>query len=261
MISLAILAAGISSRFNGKPKSLEKVGLNNETLIEVSLQQALKSPFTKIIIITNHNLKEQFESVLGNEYMNIPIKYLFQTYDTNIRTKPFGTTDAICVLKDEVKEPVIIINGDDLYGEQAFKDGFNLIQNNNIMGVVKMSDCIPNEGYVNRGLVTIDDKFITDIVELLKINKSYDSTNKYANVNFIGLHPNTINLLYDELILYKDKFYHDNSKECMITDSLGYLIKNNKITIKSFLIQNKIIGITNPGDEINIKKYIQSFNK
>ena len=47
----------------------------------------------------------------------------------------------------------------------------------------------------------------------------------------------------------------------MITETLGTLIKNKKILIKSFLIKNKIVGITNPGDEIFIRKYIQSFNK
>ena len=197
MVSLVLLVAGVSSRFNGKPKSLEKIGINNETFIEISLLQALKSPFSKIIVITSDNLKSQFESILGNKYMSIPVTYLIQSYDSNIRTKPFGTTDAISILHNNINEPVIIINGDDLYGEQAFIDGFNLVKNNNIIGVVKMEDCLPEIGYVNRGLVTINNSNVIDITELLKIDKTYDYYNKYANVNFIGLHPSTINLIYN----------------------------------------------------------------
>ena len=38
---LVYIAAGKSSRFGGSPKLLAKIGPNKETLIEISIQQAL----------------------------------------------------------------------------------------------------------------------------------------------------------------------------------------------------------------------------
>ena len=42
---LVYIAAGISSRFGGKPKLLSKIGPNDETLIEVSMTQALSCQY------------------------------------------------------------------------------------------------------------------------------------------------------------------------------------------------------------------------
>ena len=47
-ISIVYMVAGISSRFGGKVKQFAQVGKNNETLIELSLNQALEAGFNKI---------------------------------------------------------------------------------------------------------------------------------------------------------------------------------------------------------------------
>ena len=49
-IAIVYMVAGMSSRF-GKVKQFAKVGINGETLIEYSLNQALKAGFTKIIFM------------------------------------------------------------------------------------------------------------------------------------------------------------------------------------------------------------------
>ena len=48
---VVFLVAGMSSRYGGKLKQLAKVGKNGETLIEVSVNQALSAGFTKLIFI------------------------------------------------------------------------------------------------------------------------------------------------------------------------------------------------------------------
>ena len=53
MISIVFMVAGMSSRFGGNPKQMAKVGPNNETLIEFSVNQALRCNFNKLIFITN----------------------------------------------------------------------------------------------------------------------------------------------------------------------------------------------------------------
>lgn len=43
------------------------------------------------------------------------------------RTKPWGTGQAILCCKDVVDAPFLVINADDYYGKQAFKEGFEYL--------------------------------------------------------------------------------------------------------------------------------------
>ena len=54
MTYLVVMVAGMSSRFGGKPKQMARIGPNNETLIEYSINQAIKNPFSKIIIVLDY---------------------------------------------------------------------------------------------------------------------------------------------------------------------------------------------------------------
>ena len=98
MVSIAFMVAGMSSRFGGKPKQLEKVGPNEETLIEYSVKQALQSPFQHLYFITNPKTEHRFREIFSSSYQSVPITYIPQIYDTTQRHKPWGTSDAIANL-------------------------------------------------------------------------------------------------------------------------------------------------------------------
>ena len=78
---VVFMVAGMSSRYGGSLKQLAKVGLNGETLIEVSVMQALAAPFTKIIFITNELTEHEFINIFGDEYKDIPVNYIRQEWD------------------------------------------------------------------------------------------------------------------------------------------------------------------------------------
>ena len=61
------MVAGLSSRFGGKIKSFAKIGPNNETLIEYSLNQAIKTGFNKIIFIVSELTKKPFKEKFGRD--------------------------------------------------------------------------------------------------------------------------------------------------------------------------------------------------
>ena len=65
---MSFYVAGMSSRFGGKLKQLDKVGINGETLIEVSVNEALVAPFSKIIFITNELTEHYFIDIFRDEY-------------------------------------------------------------------------------------------------------------------------------------------------------------------------------------------------
>jgi len=93
-ISVCFLCAGVSSRFNGKIKQFAVVGINGETLMEVSLNQALKAGFSKIVFIVGNKTEIPFREKFGNSYKGIPVFYAVQKFDENERDKPWGTADA-----------------------------------------------------------------------------------------------------------------------------------------------------------------------
>ena len=156
MVVIVYMVAGMSSRFGGI-KQLCNVGINGETLIEVSVNQALKQPFSKLVFITNVKTEHYFKDIFKNNYQNTPVVYVQQIYEES-RERPWGTTDAVCSLLGYVDEPFILVNSDDIYGESAFKEGYEklVVGTKNYLGTTLLRNTIKGDSLVNRGIIEID---------------------------------------------------------------------------------------------------------
>ena len=253
MVSLVYMVAGMSSRFGGRPKQMAKVGSNNETLIEYSVNQALKQKFKKIYFITNPKTEQLFRDIFKNKYHDIEVIYVEQKYDKVKRKKPWGTTDALCSLIGHIDNSFILLNGDDIYGESTFEIGYNMMvsKNINLVGGVPFLNSVPENGKVNRGIINVENGKVKDIKEVLDISREThnDFFNKICNVNFIGLQVNILNMLNDILIKFKNDNKDDAKIECLLPDNLNELIQNNLMSMEYFEIKEKILGLTNPEDE------------
>lgn len=261
MVCVVFMVAGMSSRFGGNPKQMAKVGTNDETLIEYSVNQALKCNFTKLVFITNPKTENLFRNIFKDSYNNVPVIYVQQYYDLEKRSRPWGTSDAICSIIGSVNEPFIMLNGDDIYGENTFKSGFDMMQvsNRNIIGGLKVIDTLPDIGAVNRGIIFVNDNKVTGLKEMLNISKEDNPElhNELANVNFIGLQIDILNKLKVILDKFKLENEGDPKIECILTDNLSQLISENKLNMEFFEITDRILGITNPGDEDIIKNILK----
>ena len=67
-IAIVYMVAGISSRFGGRIKQFARVGPNNETLMEYSLNQGLLAGFTRIVFIVGNLTEKLFKEKFGNKY-------------------------------------------------------------------------------------------------------------------------------------------------------------------------------------------------
>jgi NDP-sugar pyrophosphorylase family protein len=260
MVAIVYMVAGMSSRFGGRPKQMAKVGPQNETLIEYSVEQALKQDFSKLIFITNPKTEHLFVSIFGKNYKGKEVIYIEQKYDKEKRSRPWGTTDAICSLIGLIHESFILLNGDDIYGESTFEKGFQLMnnKNNNIIGGLPVINTMPEEGEVNRGIIIVNGENVTGLKEMLKIsrNKNSDLMNELANVNFIGLQYEVLDMLNKILNNFKQVNNDDPKIECLLPDNLNELINENRLSMSFFTITNDIIGLTNPEDEEIVKKLL-----
>lgn len=264
MIDIVFLVAGMSSRFNGNPKQMAKIGPNNETLIEISVNQASTQNFNSIYFITNINTQSLFVNIFGNKYRNKCVYYIQQNYDLKKRVRPWGTTDAICNLLDtNISEKFILVNGDDIYGEETFKLGYeNLLKYDNIIGGIKVIKTITNDNLCNRGIITQEDGIVTNLIEMLNIskNKNPELMQKLANVNFIGLSKSTLHYLSCNLFEFKLKHEDDPKIECLLPNNLNELILKKLIIMNYFEIPKNIIGITYPEDVEIIKSIFKNFH-
>ena len=127
--TLLILAAGMGSRYGGL-KQIDPVGPAGETIIDYSIYDALRAGFGKLVFVIRHDFEQEFKKIVGARFeKRVPVEYVYQ--ELNMlppgfsvpagRTKPWGTTHAILLAKDAIREPFAAINADDFYGAQAYR--------------------------------------------------------------------------------------------------------------------------------------------
>ncbi len=117
--TLLVLAAGMGSRYGGN-KQLDEVGPSGETIIDYSIYDAIQCRIRKDRLCdTDAILRSRLRNDLLRSSRNrIDVDYVFQEI-TNLpegvkvapdRAKPWGTSHAILVTRDKIKEPFGVIN-------------------------------------------------------------------------------------------------------------------------------------------------------
>ena len=115
--TLLVLAAGMGTRYGGN-KQLDEVGPSGETIIDYSIYDAIRAGFGKIVFVIRRDIEQQVrERFVDRLHGKIEIDYVFQEI-TNLpegakvapdRSKPWGTSHAILVTKEKIKEPFGVI--------------------------------------------------------------------------------------------------------------------------------------------------------
>ncbi|MDD4250830.1 MAG: sugar phosphate nucleotidyltransferase [Candidatus ainarchaeum sp.] len=270
MSTIIYLVAGLSSRFGGKIKQFAIVGPKNETLIELSMHHAINAGFNKIIFVVGSKTQIPFKEKFGNSFENIPIDYALQEFDIKDRDRPWGTTDALVCAKKFIKDNFVVCNGDDLYGEIAFKQAIDFIKdcsfNEGVAIGYELGKVIPDTGKTNRGLFEINsNNFVTNINEIFDIEKNDLSeknlnTQSLVSMNLFGFNKKVISLLEEKLLNFKKNNFTDRKKECLLPVEISNLIKENKIRVKLIPTTAQWFGVTNPEDEEIIRDSIKKIN-
>ena len=87
-----------------------------------------------MVFIIRKDIEKEFKEVIGDRIAsicsshNVTVDYAFQDINDipgtlpEGRTKPWGTGQAVLAAKKVIKTPFIVINADDYYGKEGFKD-------------------------------------------------------------------------------------------------------------------------------------------
>lgn len=280
-VSLVIMAAGIGSRFGGGIKQLAPVGPNGEIIMDYSIHDAISAGFNKIIFIIRKDIEKDFIEIIGNriknicDKLNVEIDYAFQSLD-NIpegatlpkdRQKPWGTGQAILSCKNILKEPFAVINADDYYGKEAFKNVFNFLKgyskdmpNHFCMAGFILKNTLSENGGVTRGICKTDERgYLTDIVETYEIIKKEGRAftgdkeidiNSNVSMNMWGLTPEFLDLLE---IGFKEFFSTIEGKELkaeyLLPSYIGELLEKDLVSVKVLETSDKWFGVTYKEDK------------
>ena len=256
-LDIVFMAAGMSSRFGGDPKILCKVGFNNETILELNIIQLKKyiNP-TNIHFICNSKtyniILEEANRVCKKHKITTDITYNIQEIP-HYRKKPLGTTDALVSAINYINNPVLILNSDDIYGENTFKqisDNCNT-ENNYIIGF-KLGNTFITNNKANRGFISLMDNKIIKLEEKLNIAKEdytdEELNNQYVSVNLLILQPSVINHMKDMMTVFIKKNKTNETIEALLPNFINQLLNENKIDIELLDSNSKWLGVTYQSD-------------
>ncbi|MFZ0280020.1 MAG: NTP transferase domain-containing protein [Bacteroidales bacterium] len=288
--TLLVLAAGMGTRYGGN-KQLDEVGPSGETIIDYSIYDAIRAGFGRIVFVIRRDIEEQVkERFFDRLNGKIEVDYVFQEI-TNLpegvkvapdRQKPWGTSHAILVTKEKIKEPFGVINADDYYGVDSFRILHDFLVNdkdvNNycIVGY-KLGNTLSDHGHVNRGVCEAgEDGLLVNIVETRQIEKTRDGAtapgtdgklirftgNEIVSMNLWGFKPSCFDFLGSEFRNFIDNYGMDLKSELDIPTSVDKFVKSGEITIKILMSNERWFGVTYREDKPfvveSIKKMIRN---
>jgi len=282
---LIIMAAGSGSRY-GKLKQFDELGPCKEFLMEYSIYDAVRAGFNHIVLITRKENKKYLEEYLNKRLpKHIKIDIVVQEA-TNLpkscninskRVKPWGTAHAIWCAKNYVSGDFAIINADDFYGNNSFKNAFQYMSSNKNyenFGLVcyKLSETLSEFGSVSRGVCKVSNGTLDSINEHLKIEKNenviidHDSGNilsekDYVSMNFWLCKSNFFEHL-DEYIKEEIENLDDIEKsEIYLPFAAQKLLSENIISIDVVDSESKWFGVTYREDKENSVKKLASYTR
>jgi dTDP-glucose pyrophosphorylase len=271
--TLLVLAAGMGSRYGGL-KQIDGLGPNGETIIDYSIYDAIRAGFGKVVMVIRKSIEDEFKQVFFKRYSGkIEIEYVLQeieyvpqgaTYNPE-RIKPWGTAHAVLMADGVINEPFCVINGDDFYGADAFKQmAAFLVQqksddSNYCMVGYQLARTLSDYGFVSRGICETDkDNMLLQVTECTQIKrigsvicyKDAQEVNQplpdeqIVSMNFWGFTP----VYFRDLKVSFEKFikaHGDNLKsELYIPTVLSELVDEKKATVKVLSSTAEWFGVT-----------------
>lgn len=285
--SLVILAAGMGSRYGGL-KQLDQLGPSGETIIDYSLHDALQAGFKKIVFVIRKNFEQEFKEKISNKIADrAEVYHVFQEFDTKIeglgkevplREKPWGTGHAILVCESVVKEPFAVINADDYYGKDAFKQIYNFLTTEvspSHYGMVgySLDKTLSENGYVSRGVCQTENGLLKEIKERTKIKRELEGIfyldgdekfelpeNSVVSMNFWGFDNSIFPHLKDSFRRFLDEKSDDPKAEFFIPIIVDELINSGEIKLKVMTSKDQWYGVTYKEDKETVMAVFAGFS-
>ena len=288
-VTLVVMAARIGSRFGGGIKQLEAVGPNGEIIMDYSIHDALEAGFNKVVFVIRKDLDKDFKEIIGRRMEKlVEVEYAYQELNdiperfqkkTEGRKKPWGTGQAILCCKDVVDEPFLVINADDYYGKEAYREAYAYLTGRKddnayeacMVGFV-LKNTLSDNGGVTRGVCKVDEhRMLSEIVETSNIVKTAEGAavqtedgavpidvESEVSMNMWGLSPKFFEVLDKGFDEFLEKLDPENLKgEYLLPTIIGDLLKEGKMKVEVRKSHDEWFGVTYKEDKPDVVAAIQ----
>lgn len=274
--TLVVMAAGMGSRFGGL-KQTEPITSDGKVILDFSVYDAVKAGFSKVVFIIREEMLDDFKNLVGDRIAEkVEVEYVFQDLSRLPvgRKKPFGTGHAILCCKEKVNEPFAIINADDYYGQNAFKEIHGHLANAKTgeyaMTAYELGNTLSENGTVSRGICEEEKGYLKSVTEVTKIDDTgvFEKDGKRVrmdkktpvSMNLWGLTTDIFEILEEDFQTFLQNA--DLTKdEIYIPTVISNAVSGGKASVKMFKTTDKWYGITYREDLEEIKNAIGGYIK
>ena len=281
--TLVIMAAGLGSRF-GSLKQITPIGPNGEFIIDYSVYDAIRAGFNKIIFIIRKDFYEDFRNTIGKRLEGkVKVEYVFQELDdlpsgyvpSKERVKPWGTGAAIYSARNVIKGSFAVINADDFYGVEVFKELFDGVKNNeNIVLGYKAYNTMSKNGSVKRGMLLGDNKLKgikeckMEVCGDMILSSPLDGNDSFktsfdtlVSMNAFAFTKDVLDIIVNNFSIFlKDNIDNLNS-EYLVPDVINHEVSLGNLSFNIRKTNSKWHGVTYKEDKEEVIKAIDNYIK
>ncbi len=285
---LVIMAAGMGSRYGGL-KQLDPVGNHDQVILDYSIYDARRAGFETVVFVIKPEIEADFKERVGRRLEKcMNVQYVYQLRDDlpegytapADRTKPWGTAQAALAARSVVDGPFAIINADDYYGPEAFKEIYDYLSVNPDGDVYEyamvgylLKNTVTENGTVARGVCEeTADHFLARVTERTKIEKGEPPRyteddgqtwtelpgDTIVSMNMWGCNRSFLDETWTRFPAFLDKALAENplKAEYFLPTVVSWLIGEGKARVKVLRSTDKWYGVTYREDKPTVEAAI-----
>lgn len=284
--ALLILAAGMGSRYGGL-KQIDPVGPGGETVLDYSVYDALTAGFGKLVFVIRRDFAQAFREKVGRRFeAKTDVRYVYQELDRLPlgrtvpagRAKPWGTGHAVWCAGAELAEPFAVINADDFYGADSFRQLGRFLTATNpgdeparcCMIGFKLANTLSEFGSVSRGICTVDAQgLLVKVREVTGIERAHVANgqtgsganftgDEIASMNCWGFTPGVLPSLERQFADFLAAHGHELKAEFYIPSAVTGLINAREATVAVLPTSSSWFGVTYREDRPRVVASLQA---
>ena len=273
---LVIMAAGMGSRYGGL-KQLDPVGNHGQLIIDYSIYDARRAGFETVVFVIKPEIEEDFKRCIGDRVSkSMDVRYAYQLKEDlpegycvpEERRKPWGTAHAALAARNAVDGPFAVINADDYYGPEAFREIYGYLSAHAdgdvyeyVMVGYLLKNTVTENGTVARGVCEeTADNFLTRVTERTKIEKGEPPRyteddgqtwtelpgDTIVSMNMWGFTRSFLDEAWARFPAFLDKALAENpaKAEYFLPTVVSQLIDEGKARVKVLRSEDKWYGVT-----------------
>lgn len=267
-MTLLLMAAGKGSRY-GKLKQFDGLGPGEEFLMEFSIFDALQNGFDHIVVITQKDNVDFLRDYLSPRLPEgVKLDVLAQRLDdlpngidfNGERAKPWGTAHAVWTAREVIDKPFVVINADDYYGKNAYRNAAQFIQSNDggsSYGLVAytLSDTLSEYGSVSRGVCQRQGNQLESVIERTQIEAQDNGIvdqdsgltftgDELVSMNFWICQPNIFDQITEDLKTFIDKGENLERGEIYLPFVIQAMLQNQRTKVAVIPSESLWFGVT-----------------